>query len=60
VCGAAERVELFGEGTTFRVTVALTFKAGFEGAKGVYLEVEDYGGLRAIWQQVGTWTVGFP
>jgi hypothetical protein len=49
-----------GEGTTFRVTVALTFKAGFEGAKGVYLEVEDYGGLRAIWQQVGTWTVGFP
>jgi hypothetical protein len=47
-----------GEGTTFRVTVALTFKAGFEGAKGVYLEVEDYGGLRAVWRQVGTWTVG--
>jgi hypothetical protein len=47
-----------GEGMTFRVTVALTFKAGFEGAKGVYFEVEDYGGLRAAWQQVGTWTVG--
>jgi hypothetical protein len=43
---------------TFRVTVALTFKAGFAGAKGIYLLAEDYGGLRAGWQQVGTWTVG--
>jgi hypothetical protein len=47
-----------GEGTTFRVTVALTFKAGFGGAKGVYLLVQDYGGLAAGWQQVGTWAVG--
>ena len=36
-----------GEGTTLRVTVVLTLKAGCEGAKGGYFEVEDYGGLRA-------------
>jgi hypothetical protein len=44
-------------GNTLRLDVAVTFKAGYTGAKNIYLYAATVGGLTTDWQQRGTWTV---
>ena len=38
------------------VNLALTFKAPFAGAKNIYMQTQDTGGLATGWQQRGAWT----
>jgi hypothetical protein len=51
---AATTVTLSGNALT--LNVALTFQAGFTGAKNVYLHAVDEAGSNSGWQQLGTWT----
>jgi len=45
-------------GNTYTMNLAVTFQAGFTGAKGVFGYVlQTTGGLASGWQQLGTWTV---
>jgi len=43
-------------GNALTLNVALTFQAGFTGAKNVYLHAVDEAGSNSGWQQLGTWT----
>jgi hypothetical protein len=45
-----------GNGNILTLTLSLTFKAAFSGAKNIYMEVYDGAGDSG-WQQRGTWTV---
>ena len=45
-------------GTNLTVNLALTFKPAFAGAKNIYMQTQDAGGLVTGWQQRGTWTIG--
>jgi hypothetical protein len=47
-----------GAGTNLTVNLALTFKPAFSGAKNIYLQTQDAGGLVTGWQQRGTWNFG--
>src|SRR5260370_22084479 len=50
-----------GVGNTLTVNLNLTFKNGpFLGAKNVYSQTQDTGGLGPGWQHLGTWTVNGP
>jgi hypothetical protein len=44
-------------GNNLTLTVALTFKPGFAGAKNSYLIAANNGGISSGWQSKGTWTV---
>jgi hypothetical protein len=44
-------------GSNLTLTLSLTFKAAFAGARTVYMNVQDSGGLTSNWQARGTWTV---
>jgi hypothetical protein len=44
-------------GNTLALNLAITFPAGFAGAKHAYAYVQDAGGLNSGWQPLGTWTV---
>ena len=45
-------------GNTYTMNLAVTFQAGFTGAKGVFgYALQNTGGLNSGWQQLGTWTV---
>jgi hypothetical protein len=46
-----------GSGTTLTLDVGVNFKAGFVGAKNVYLYAIDTLNLASNWQQRGTWTI---
>ncbi len=46
-----------GSGNSFNVTLAMTFKAPFAGAKSVFMQALDMGGLPAGWFAKGTYTV---
>jgi hypothetical protein len=46
-----------GAGGSLTVNLALTFKAGFAGAKNIYMQVQDASNTLAPWQARGTWTV---
>jgi len=54
---AASGSSMAASGTSLVVTVALTFAAGFAGAKDTYMEATDRGGVSSGWLQAGTWTV---
>jgi hypothetical protein len=56
--GGGSSVSVSGNNLT--VNVALSFKAAFAGAKNIYLNAQDTGGLWSNWQQRGTWTVPIP
>ena len=44
-------------GNTYTLNLAITFQAGFTGAKGVFgYALQNTGGLNSGWQQLGTWT----
>ncbi len=45
-----------GSGNTLTVTLSLTFKPAFSGARNIYMEVYDGAGDSG-WQQRGSWTV---
>jgi hypothetical protein len=47
-------------GTTATVSVKVTFKPAFAGARSVYVLAFDSGGLNSNWITAGTWTVGQP
>src|ERR1043166_2408376 len=49
-----------GSGNTLTVNLNLTFKQSFLGARNVYTQTQDTGGLGTGWQQRGTWTVNGP
>jgi Beta-propeller repeat. len=46
-----------GAGGSLTVNLALTFKAGFAGAKNIYMQVQDNANTLTAWQARGTWTV---
>lgn len=47
-------------GQNLTLTVALTFKSGFAGARNLYLQASDKGGLTTGWQQRGAWSPAAP
>ncbi len=47
-----------GVGNNLTVNLNFTFKPAFAGAKNVYMQVQDNGGLGTGWQPRGTWTTG--
>ena len=53
--GAASSVS--GSGNNLTVSLVLTFKPAFAGAKNTYMCALDNGGLSSNWQNMGTWTV---
>ena len=45
-------------GATYTMNLAITFQAGFAGAKSAFgYALQTTGGLNSGWQQLGTWTV---
>jgi hypothetical protein len=44
-------------GNNLTLNMAMTFGAGYAGAKSVYLWAGDVSGARSGWQQLGAWTV---
>ncbi len=46
-----------GAGNALNLTLRLTFRPKFAGAKRIYLSAADSGGRGSGWQQRGTWTV---
>ena len=44
-------------GNTLTMTLAMTFKAAYAGAKNVYMYATDVSGSNSGWQQLGAWTV---
>jgi hypothetical protein len=48
-----------GAGSTFTVTLSLTFLASFGGDQVVYAAVRDLAGNNSGWQAMGTWQVPF-
>ncbi len=46
-----------GEGDRLTLNVALTFNAGFGGAKALYVGAVDKGGMLSGWKAVGSWIV---
>src|SRR6185436_7414252 len=46
-----------GVGNNLTVNLSLTFKSAFDGAKNIYAQAWDNGGLASGFQQRGTWTV---
>jgi sugar lactone lactonase YvrE len=48
-----------GMGTSLTLTLAVSFKAPFVGAKNIYLEAQNYY-IQSAWQQTGSWTITAP
>jgi hypothetical protein len=46
-----------GAGNNLTVNLAIVFNTGFSGAKNIYMQAVDTGGMQTGWQQRGTWTV---
>jgi hypothetical protein len=44
-------------GNTLTLNLAMTFKAGYAGAKNIYMYGSDASGANSGWQQEGAWTV---
>ena len=44
-------------GNTLTLTLAMTFKPAYAGAKNVYMYATDVSGSNSGWQQLGAWTV---
>lgn len=47
-------------GTSYSVTLAMTFKSAYTGAKSVYANVTTNGGQSSTWRALGAWTVSTP
>ena len=45
-----------GSGSNLTVTMALTFKPAFSGAKNIYMDVVNNGSVASGWQAKGAWT----
>jgi Pro-kumamolisin, activation domain/Bacterial Ig-like domain (group 3) len=43
-------------GNTLTLNLAMTFEAGYAGAKNIYMYDADVSGANSGWQQLGTWT----
>ncbi len=46
-----------GSGNTLTMTLSLSFKSGFSGAKRIFMNAFDTAGLSGGWQDRGSWTV---
>jgi hypothetical protein len=44
-------------GNTYTLHLALTFQAGYAGAKSIFGYAGSQGGTNSGWQTMGTWTV---
>ena len=47
-----------GAGNNLTLSLALSFKPGFDGPKNVFTAAQDRSGAVTSWQLIGTWTVG--
>jgi len=45
-------------GSTYTLSLAVTFQSGFSGAKSIYSYATSLAGLNSGWQSLGTWTAG--
>lgn len=49
-----------GMGTDLTTAVVMSFNQGFQGAKTVFMQATNFGGIASGWQPKGTWTVAAP